>query len=291
LLSLDPPTIGPSRHVASLFDESGERPSACGRFTAVRLCSAKHPHFAAAAETLARAFCGSEKTNPDPATGWVYSGTCDSLLAPLPGPPSEKRLQWFRWLTRMAMHWALQRGGAYALLDRAEGVVVAVTLVSPPGAPSVDELGFCGELGLICKAGLPPFSTDSERTGAEFGSCMDRMRTLETTLVKAHNELEAEAAGSGKSGDLHVAMVAADPQRQGQGVGSALLQLVSDIADADAVSAHLETLGERNEGFYAKKGGYRLAKRVVVQHKNCRLDLDGGIALMVRPAKCRAESS
>lgn len=44
------------------------------------------------------------------------------------------------------------------------------------------------------------------------------------------------------------------PQRQGQGIGSALLAAVLDRCDADGAAAYLENSNPRNEAFYARHG-------------------------------------
>ena len=48
-------------------------------------------------------------------------------------------------------------------------------------------------------------------------------------------------------------MLGTDPDRQGQGLGSALMRLVR-ARDADGVGAFLESSKERNIDFYARHG-------------------------------------
>jgi GNAT superfamily N-acetyltransferase len=44
------------------------------------------------------------------------------------------------------------------------------------------------------------------------------------------------------------------PSKQGRGISSALIQPVLEEADAERLPYYLETLGEKNLGFYAKPG-------------------------------------
>jgi GNAT superfamily N-acetyltransferase len=52
----------------------------------------------------------------------------------------------------------------------------------------------------------------------------------------------------------YLAILGTDPSRQGQGVGSALLQPVLDRCDADGTRAYLESSKERNIPFYRRHG-------------------------------------
>jgi len=52
----------------------------------------------------------------------------------------------------------------------------------------------------------------------------------------------------------YLATLGTAPERQGQGVGAALLQPVLDRADADGMPAYLESSKERNVPFYARFG-------------------------------------
>jgi GNAT superfamily N-acetyltransferase len=52
----------------------------------------------------------------------------------------------------------------------------------------------------------------------------------------------------------YLATLGTVPERQGQGVGAALLQPALDLADRDGVPAYLESSKERNVPFYARFG-------------------------------------
>ena len=52
----------------------------------------------------------------------------------------------------------------------------------------------------------------------------------------------------------YLATLGTAPERQGQGVGAALLQPVLDLADAEGMPAYLESSKERNVPFYARFG-------------------------------------
>jgi GNAT superfamily N-acetyltransferase len=52
----------------------------------------------------------------------------------------------------------------------------------------------------------------------------------------------------------YLAVLGTDPEAQGQGIGSALLQPVLEACDRDEVPAYLESSKERNIDFYARHG-------------------------------------
>lgn len=52
----------------------------------------------------------------------------------------------------------------------------------------------------------------------------------------------------------YLATLGTDPDRQGQGVGSALVRTVLERADAEGLPAYLESSKERNLAFYARHG-------------------------------------
>jgi GNAT superfamily N-acetyltransferase len=52
----------------------------------------------------------------------------------------------------------------------------------------------------------------------------------------------------------YLARLATDPDAQGRGLGSAVLQPVLERCDSEGVGAHLETAVERNLDFYARHG-------------------------------------
>ena len=49
-------------------------------------------------------------------------------------------------------------------------------------------------------------------------------------------------------------MLGTDPDAQGRGLGSAVLQGVLEQCDSDGVAAYLESSKERNVDFYARHG-------------------------------------
>jgi ribosomal protein S18 acetylase RimI-like enzyme len=53
---------------------------------------------------------------------------------------------------------------------------------------------------------------------------------------------------------LYLAVLGVDPQRQGAGVGSALLAPGLELCDREALPAYLETAKERNLAFYGRHG-------------------------------------
>ena len=67
---------------------------------------------------------------------------------------------------------------------------------------------------------------------------------------------------------LHLGPIAADAGRQGQGIGSALMNVFCDRADRDGVLAYLETDKLENVGFYEKFGFETTGEASVIGVRN-----------------------
>jgi len=64
-----------------------------------------------------------------------------------------------------------------------------------------------------------------------------------------------------KAPHYYLAVLGTEPEQQGRGVGSALLQPVLEACDRDEVPAYLESSKERNVAFYARHG-FRVTEEI-----------------------------
>ena len=223
-------------------------------------------------DCLTKGECGTTSTAPDPLLDWVYEPRAsESVYKPLAAPPSQHRLQWFRWLMSYSAYFALARNGLYALVDAANPTrVLAAAVTGPPGTIPYGRMSG-GEMGDWCqKAGM-----EMAIEVLANGPPAMRNRTLGTWQGQAH--------GDGHKQHLEVVIIATAPESQGRGVGTALLRFLGEVADADGVPTHLETAGSRNAGFYANKGGYQVVHRSPVASFNH----EGGGVAMQRPSGSR----
>lgn len=254
-----------SEAVDALFDAGGRR--AVGRHTAVRIRRRDGLLFEGAVRVLTQSFAGTDQAPGDPCYAWVYNGL--AAKGPLASPPSAARLKWFEWLCRQGLLMGVAHGGAYALVNDAGGDVTAACVTAPPG--TTFDVGTCAMFALLCRIGPPP--SPEAGGGSRFAS-VRRGMAFEAALAKTRTE----------SGELHLGMLGVDPRLQGTGLGSALLELVADMADADGVGAYVECCGAKNEGFYARGGGFGRGGG-----ERTRLQIGGAepidIATMVRPAR------
>jgi ribosomal protein S18 acetylase RimI-like enzyme len=118
--------------------------------------------------------------------------------------------------------------------------------------------------------------TTEAREGAALWALPDRWRettwemlrlvaaTLPGVLARAPRVLQGlgqvEARHPG-SRHLYLAVLGVDPERQGDGVGSALLRPGLEICDREALPAYLETGKERNVAFYGRHG-FRVTEKL-----------------------------
>ena len=219
-------------------------------------------------DCLTRGECGTTSTAPDPLLDWVYAPRTEGeVYGPLAAPPSEHRLGWFKWLMAYSAYFALARNGLYALVHAAEPrKVLAAAVTGPPGTIPYGKMSG-GEMGDWCQKAGMAMAIEVLANGEK----ALRNRVLGTWQGQAH--------GAAHSRHLEVVIVAAAPECQGRGVGSALLAFLGQLADADGVATHLETAGARNAGFYARKGGYREVHRSAV----ASFSHQGGGVAMQRP--------
>lgn len=245
------------------------------QFEVVKVDSEAHAHWDAAVEVLARAFCGTESTAPDPVVSWVYGGATE--LGPLSAAPSELRAGWFKWFLSLCAHICLNVGGLYALVEKASGQVVAATGVLPPGARGAD-IGMY-EYSQIAKklgdlGGMAGPTVDSDKGGWE-----RRNGVADKTMGVAHKELMPEE-------HLYVLLFATTPDKQRTGAGTVLLSFLNHMADTDSVPCYLESSGENGPAFFKGKGGYEEKKRVPLEDsKGTGFEDSGGMACMVRAAR------
>jgi ribosomal protein S18 acetylase RimI-like enzyme len=76
-------------------------------------------------------------------------------------------------------------------------------------------------------------------------ACLPRLALGLTSMQRAHPH---------EPRHWYLSKLGTDPDMQGRGLGSAVLQPVLDTCDSDGVGAYLETAVERNLDFYARHG-------------------------------------
>jgi ribosomal protein S18 acetylase RimI-like enzyme len=127
--------------------------------------------------------------------------------------------------------------------------------------------------------------TTDDQSSAALWAAPERWRasvreTLEVTRTFMHpaliGRLPLVAAGwlnlerkhPAKPAHYYLAVLGTDPDHQGQGLGSALLQPVLERCDEDGVGAFLESSKESNVAFYARHG-FRVTQQVRLPRGPC----------------------
>ena len=238
---------GSTSHAVDALFTDGKRAASNG-MVVVRV-GPTSPLLTEVIDVLGRGECGTGSTAPDPLLDWVFAGTdAQSMCKPLSSPPDKDRVAWFRWMAHYCAAFAMARGGLYALVNPGTGKVLAGAVTGPPRTISFGRMSG-GEMGdNIREAGMA--------IGIDILANNMRMRAL-----GAWQHGIQESYGLGDSTNfLYLVMFATAPEAQGQGCGKALLNFLGEVADADGVTAFLETAGTRNIGFYGT-GGYHEVTR------------------------------
>jgi ribosomal protein S18 acetylase RimI-like enzyme len=170
-------------------------------------------HLAVAADAGAIGELYSRAFADDPMTSWVTRGAV-------------RRSRVLRRLnTAIARYEGIPRGASYVARDA--GAIVGAAIWQPPGAHPISWNSV-------------PFALTA---GRALGRDMGRMIAMG----------RAVAAARGSARSWYLQLLGIDPDRQGSGIGSALVREHLRVADEQRVSAHLETTIE-NLGFYARLG-------------------------------------
>lgn len=228
-----------SAAVDALFDQNGEHD--LGDSKILRINNEENPLFKKVVDILARSECGTSSTAPDPLLDWCYLPRTDDVFCPLSSTPSPERLSWFRWLMEYLGNFAINRRSLYALVNKESERVVSAAIVGPPRTVAFDRS--YSEMGVnLRKAGMT--------LAIEI---LSENRRIKSLGAWQHKHLPGDGFGN----FLYIHVIATAPEEQGRGYGSALVQFLGDVADADGVETYLETAGSRNTTFYKKKGGYQ----------------------------------
>jgi ribosomal protein S18 acetylase RimI-like enzyme len=149
----------------------------------------------------------------DPVTSWVT-------------PDAVRRARLLRRLnTAIARYEGIPRGATYVARDA--GAIVGATIWQPPGAHPLSWHSI-------------PFALSA---GRALGRDMGRMIAMG----------RAVAAARGVAPSWYLQLLGIEPDRQGSGVGSALVREHLRVVDEQRMSAYLETTVE-NLPFYARLG-------------------------------------
>ncbi len=153
----------------------------------------------------------------DPFWSWVLSAEA-------------KRARVLPWFMEAWVRYCLGYGEVYTTASNVEGVAVWL----PPGKLSASPVRFVltGMVVTPLKFGLAEFS--------RFVSSLNYLEKLRERAVPPRH--------------WNLPTLGVDPPRQGQGVGSALLQPGLALADADGLPCYLETEKETNVSFYNRHG-------------------------------------
>ncbi|SCG73140.1 GNAT family N-acetyltransferase [Micromonospora coxensis] len=108
---------------------------------------------------------------------------------------------------------------------------------------TTDRSGVAVWLPQVGEPGPEPADYDARLAGA-CGEWTDRFRHLDDLFAASHPHDDHH----------HLAFLAVAPQRQGQGIGTALLRHHHAVLDAEGVPAYLEASSESSRDLYARHG-------------------------------------
>lgn len=144
-------------------------------------------------------------------------------------PDDEGRVAWLTAAFEVQARLGLIYGRVYATDDYGG---VAVWLTPSSGRLSLWSFIRAGGLRLLLRSSV---------------DVLNRVRRLPGTAQKLHRQCVSQR-------HWYLLLLAVKPERQGQGIGTRLLQPVLKTADGDSVPCYLETANERTIAFYERHG-------------------------------------
>lgn len=157
-------------------------------------------------------------------------------------PDESRRRRWSPWWFAVACRTGFVSGAVYTTPGVVAGV--AVWLSSAQTGTHLSRLLRSRAILTPLKIGIGPFG---------------RLMTTMSMLEKLHKQAVPPA-------HQYLAVVGVEPARQGQGVGSALMQPILTSADADHLPCYLETQKERNIRLYQRHGFQIVEELDLPQH-------------------------
>lgn len=164
-----------------------------------------------------------------------------------------KRFEWMNFYMKFNLILALEYGLVVIARDgSATGKVLGAALSFPPGT-AYRATGF----GLHwIRIGFRIGHGPSDVLGNEPNQ---RMGKLGDVMKNTHNPAEAHSTASNPNGTppWYILVLGVDTTAQGKKCGSALLDCIHYLADSDGADTMLEYSGDRKEGYYCGKHGYK----------------------------------
>jgi ribosomal protein S18 acetylase RimI-like enzyme len=145
-------------------------------------------------------------------------------------PDPERRARHLEWYWRCIINYGLRYGEVYTTSD-----IPGISVWLPPGQTHITtwRYALAGFLPLPLLMGIKQFFTQTMKGD-------DLVHQVhEATMPEPH---------------WYLFVLAVDPDQQGMGIGSALVQPGVESADAQHLPCYVETHDERNIAFYLKNG-------------------------------------
>jgi len=198
---------------------------------------------------MTRSFAGNHKTTGEAMFDW-----CIGPDFPRENPKFEaKRLEWLGFFMKWGLFMSLEYGVVLIARDGGStGKVLGATCVYPPGkAYRAINFGWHAiRVGFRIGSGLP----------GVLGKKPNKRMVKVVEILKTYHDparIASTAANPNGTPPWYIGILATDNDAQSKGCGSALLGAIHYLADCDATDTMLEYTGERKEGYYCGRHGYK----------------------------------
>lgn len=193
---------------------------------------------------LGRSFCGNQQVDGEPVVTWIVGSTFDKKISKGTFDNSKERL--YTFVISLVVNPAIQ-DGALVLVKQSSDPSFGVTALLVEHTDATNRCGCFPQLREHLDWVFLRIRLDTTVPAQTIRQIKVRYNHMMHLLHRWHSQYTTGA-------HWFVTLIGTDPECQGQGLGSAMMRKINEMADSHEMDVYLECGDERNRSYYRKFG-------------------------------------